>query len=191
MADEKKSTGIAQQFAELPMAILIGAPLDAAIAAMGKAAISTKDFIEGVGLEKQPDGSQKARTVDFAYTHVMQKEDGSVVELPARVSAPLLAIVPIPSITMSRIHIKFDMAVTQAEVDTSATEASAGLEVSAGWLWGKASISGKISHKSEQTRKTDTTAKYEVEIEATQAPIPEGLARILDMLQAAIVPVKK
>lgn len=129
MADEKKSTGIAQQFAELPMAILIGAPLDAAIAAMGKAAISTKDFIEGVGLEKQPDGSQKARTVDFAYTHVMQKEDGSVVELPARVSAPLLAIVPIPSITMSRIHIKFDMAVTQAEVDTSATEASAGLEV--------------------------------------------------------------
>lgn len=188
MADNK----IAQQFADLPMAVLIGAPLGAAIDAMAKAAISTKDFIDNVGLEEDPQTKiKKARTVDFSYTHVLQKEDGTVVELPAKVSAPLLAIVPIPSMTMKRIHIKFDMAVTQAEVDTSSTSASAGLAVSAGWLWGKASFSGKVSHKSEQTRKTDTTAKYEVEIEATQAPIPEGLSRILNMLQAAIVPVKK
>jgi hypothetical protein len=129
--------------------------------------------------------------VDFSFVQPVTDADGKVTPVEAKVSAPLLAIIPIPSIVLNKIHVTFDMAVTQTETNTSATEGSAELKAEAGMAWWKVSVSGRISHKSEQTRKTDTTAKYTVEVEAGQAPTPEGLSRLLDILQSAIVPQKK
>ena len=50
----------------------------------------------------------------------------------------------------------------------------------------KASVSSQS--KSESTRKTDNSAKYDVHVEARDDGPPEGLMKVLDILNASIVP---
>jgi hypothetical protein len=50
-------------------------------------------------------------------------------------------------------------------------------------------IAGSISSHQEQTRTSDNSAKYHVEVLAEDAGMPEGLARVLDILQSSIEPI--
>jgi len=182
--------GIAQQFAELPMGALIGGPLKAIIEAQTAAAIATADFIKNIGFKggPKPEDVKEAIMVSFRYQQPVQSSDGTVTMTPAQIDAPLLAIMPIPCLLVSEARIAFQMTVTQSECSEKATEGSAELGFEAGWGWGKVKVSGKISHKESQTRKTDTSAKYDVEVKAAQAPVPEGLHRILDIFADAVKP---
>lgn len=180
--------GIAQQFAELPMGALIGGPLKAIIEAQTAAAVATADFIKNIGFKEGPDKVKEAVMVSFKYQQPIQGSDGTVSMTPAQIDAPLLAIMPIPCLLVSEARIAFQMTVTQSECSEKATEGSAELGFEAGWGWGKVKVSGKISHKESQTRKTDTSAKYDVEVKAAQAPVPEGLHRILDIFADAVKP---
>ena len=49
-------------------------------------------------------------------------------------------------------------------------------------------VSGSVSAHKENTRSTDKSAKYHVEVKATDHGMPEGLARVLDIMNRAIVP---
>jgi hypothetical protein len=49
-------------------------------------------------------------------------------------------------------------------------------------------VHGKTASKSSHTRKSDNSAKYDVTVQATDDGIPEGLARLLDMMHDAIEP---
>ena len=51
-------------------------------------------------------------------------------------------------------------------------------------------ITGSISSHRENTRKTDTSAKYYVEVHAVDQGMPEGLARVLDIINDNIDPVE-
>ena len=42
--------------------------------------------------------------------------------------------------------------------------------------------------KSESVRSTDNSAKYDVHVEARDDGAPEGLMKVLDILNAAIIP---
>lgn len=179
---------IASQFAELPMGALIGGPLKAIIEAQTAAAVATADFIKNIGFKDGPDKLKEAVMVSFRYQQPVQGSDGTVSLTPAQIDAPLLAIMPIPCLLVSEARIAFQMTVTQSECSEKSTEGSAELGFEAGWGWGKVKVSGKISHKEAQTRKTDTSAKYDVEVKAAQAPVPEGLHRILDIFADAVKP---
>lgn len=52
----------------------------------------------------------------------------------------------------------------------------------------KAKVKGSISSHKENTRKSDNSAKYHVQVRATQGEMPEGLSRVLDILNTAINP---
>ena len=52
-----------------------------------------------------------------------------------------------------------------------------------------AKVSTSNSH--ENVRKTDNSAKYDVHVEARDDGPPEGLMKVLDLLNAAIVPKGK
>ncbi|VWC14596.1 hypothetical protein BDO18943_05476 [Burkholderia dolosa] len=52
------------------------------------------------------------------------------------------------------------------------------------------SLSGRVSHKSEQTRSTDTRAKYSIHTQVKRQSPPEALMRVIDFLtEAATKPV--
>ena len=52
----------------------------------------------------------------------------------------------------------------------------------------KVSVSGSVSAHSSNTRSSDNSAKYHVDVSATNHGTPEGLARVLDMMAANVAP---
>ena len=163
---------IANQFTGLPIENLIAAPLLAAAEGQKTLAATTASFIQEVGMDK--DGNTKS--VKFKY------EDGSE---SVALDVPLLSIINIPSLCVDEIGINFDMEVSTQTASKSSTDSSATASASVGWGCWSAKFEGKVSHHSENSRKSDTSAKYTVSVKGKQEK-PEGLMKVLDMLNNSI-----
>lgn len=175
---------IAEQFAGLEMDKLIGAPLTAAADASIQLANSTADFINKVGF----DGNGNLRTVAFGYQHRSANEDGTTNLDEMKVDVPMLAIVPIPNLQVDEVNILFDMEVKQSEKSESSLDVGVQLNATAKFGPVKVSVTGNVSAHQSNTRSSDNSAKYHVDVRATNHGIPEGLARVLDMMAANIAP---
>ena len=175
---------IAEQFAGLQMDQLIGAPLSAAADASAQLANSTADFINRVGFDDQGN----VRNAAFGYQKYTPNEDGTSSLDEMKVIVPMLAIVPIPNLQIDEVNILFDMEVKQSERQESATDLSASLTGSAKIGPVKVSVTGSVSSHSSNTRSSDNSAKYHVDVRATNHGTPEGLARVLDMMAANVAP---
>jgi hypothetical protein len=70
--------------------------------------------------------------------------------------------------------------------------ASASLDASVNWgvFSAKVHIQGSVATHKENTRTSDNSAKYSVAVHAEDKGMPEGLARVLDILQSAAAPRK-
>ena len=175
---------IADQFKGLDMGSLIGGPLTAAADASIMLADSTADFINHVGF----DNNGKVRTVAFSYQKRSANEDGTSNLDEMKMDIPMLAIVPIPNLQLDEVNVLFDMEVKQSESSQNSLDVGAGLngQLRLGPI--KVSISGSVSVHQENTRKSDNSAKYHVDVRATNHGTPEGLARVLDMMAANVAP---
>lgn len=168
----------------LPLDMMFGAPLQAAIQAQVNSAKATAQYMKDIGFDK--DG--KVLTIKSGYTQVLNDAQGNPVKSVSRtVEAPLLALVPIPALIIKSVDIDFELTVETAESSSSSTEMGAKVEGKVGFAFWSASFSASISHKSEQTRKTDTRARYQVKMHAEQTDPPEGFKRIIDTLMAAML----
>jgi hypothetical protein len=52
-------------------------------------------------------------------------------------------------------------------------------------------VEGSVAAHKENTRSSDNSAKYHVQVLAEDTGMPEGLARVLDILHTAIQPAVK
>jgi len=103
---------------------------------------------------------------------------------------PLIAAITHPIICIEEGTIDFELEVSQSESSSSSTEAEASLEASVGWGPFSVKVNGRVSHKSEQTRSTDTRAKYSIHTQIKRQQPPEALMRVIDFLtEAATKPV--
>ena len=175
---------IGEQFAGLPMDQLIGAPLTAAADASLRLANSTAEFINRVGF----DANGNLRSVAFKYEKRSMNEDGTSNLDEMKVDVPMLAIVPIPNLQVDEVNILFDMEVKQSEKSESSLDVGATLNARANFGIVKVNVSGSVSVHQANTRSSDNSAKYHVDVRATNHGIPEGLARVLDMMAANVVP---
>lgn len=175
---------IGEQFSGLDMKNLIGAPLGAAADASVQLAHSTADFINTVGFDK----NGKTRTAVFKFNQLGKNEDGSFENQEMSVDVPLLAIVPIPNLQIDEVNILFDMEVKQSEKSESSSDYGGSFSGTANFGIFKATVSGSVSAHSSNTRSSDNSAKYHVDVSATNHGTPEGLARVLDMMAANVAP---
>lgn len=175
---------IAEQFAGLQMDKLIGAPLTAAADASTLLANSTADFINRVGFDQ----TGKVRTVSFMYQKRSVNEDGTSNLDEMKLDVPMLAIVPIPNLQVDEVNILFDMEVKQSEKTDSSLDLGATISgtLSLGVI--KVSVTGSVSAHSANTRSSDNSAKYHVDVRATNHGTPEGLARVLDIMASTVSP---
>lgn len=176
---------IAEQFAGLDMEQLIGGPLSAAANASTQLANSTADFINRVGFDKEG----KVRTVAFAYQKRSMNEDGTSNLDEMKVDVPMLAIVPIPNLQVDEVNILFDMEVKQSEKSEKSMDLGATISGTVNLGIVKVSVTGTVSSHSSNTRSSDNSAKYHVDVRATNHGTPEGLARVLDMMAANVAPM--
>ena len=188
MADEL--TNIGEAYAGLPISDLIAAPIVAACEAQVTLAKAAADFIDHVGLQEQPDGTKTARTVEFTMNRPVAGPDGEMVQSQMQIQAPLLAIVNVPALSVKNITVDFEMEVKSSFQSKQSSDKSATAQVSVSGGWGpvraSAKFTGSVSSHKEQTRSSDNRAKYSIHVEARDDGMPEGLGRLLDIMNEAV-----
>jgi hypothetical protein len=193
MADQL--VNMSSQFGGLPMDQLIGGPLKAACSAQVLLAKASADFIKDVGLDTAATGgAMSARTVDFSFNKPVQDPDGTTKLEKVDLQVPLLAIVNTPSLSVKEVDVNFTMEVksstsSKTTSDTKA-ELTAHAKYNAGLFSCDVTIHGSVANHSENSRKSDNSAKYDVKVVARDDGPPEGLMKVLDMLNDAIAPTQ-
>lgn len=173
----------------LPFDNLIGGPLNACIQAQNDAAMTSINFINNVCLnEDKETGEKSAVYVSFSFI-----QNGRKVVI----NVPMIAIVPIPYIAINSIDISFKATVNGVESESSSTETeyeSKGTKKStrkSGLFRRKtttinSTFSTKRDSKSTQDSKFSVEATIDVAVHAGQESMPAGMAKILEMLGAAM-----
>jgi hypothetical protein len=185
MADENVQVMPAAEFQALPLESIIASPLKGAIEAQAIAAATTKAFIESmIGKDNKP------VSIPFNIQYKVSNAGGTT-EANTVVNVPLLAIVPVPHLRIDSLttHFKYEInAVTKSEHETS--KALGGTVGTTGILskFVNVSLNGSISSKSREESTTNRSGMLEITVHASEAPMPEGLAKILSLLASTIPP---
>ena len=167
-------------FGSLPMESLIAAPLVAA--AQGQQEL-TSVYLDNLMKLAYTSNSTETQNLDFKYERPVINPDGTVGQTEgAAISAPLLALIPIPAFTMDELDINFDMKVKNTEKSTDQTHPDASATASYNsWFGPDASITGSISSDTEHERQSDGSAANNIQARATQEPPSEGLAKLTSL----------
>ncbi|WP_442108609.1 DUF2589 domain-containing protein [Pseudomonas sp. NUPR-001] len=170
----------------LPLDRMISGPLQAMIQAQISASKSYADFLMGVCVQ---DG--KAVAIQFDYDETITDGQGVYKGTVAKkIQIPLLAAITHPNIVMEEGTVEFELTISQQAERISETAGEASLAASLGWEALKLEVKGQVSHKSTQTRKTDTRARYAFNTKVRRQDPPEALMRVIDLLiEASSKPV--
>ena len=185
---------IADQFKGLPIEELIVSPLVGISKGQAKLNDVTWKYIQEVGFD-QKDGKYKPRSLDVEINRYVKVEGAAEPELQTLQSkVPLLPLIPLPSLAVTSADIEFTMEVQQhdSHTDSTNTETEVDVDVKYKSWWGLSvdtKLHGKVATKSENTRKTDNTAKYDVKVHAEQLPETEGMKKLSGSLITMIEPV--
>ncbi len=181
------------QFGGLDMGTLIGGPLQAACRAQTMLAGATADFLTKVCMDNDGNGRLTAKTVNFSFQRSNYNNDGKPVMEDVNLNVPLLAVVKVPALSVDAVDITFDMEVKSSESHADSNDTNVGFDANAGLKIGpfsmNVSVKGSVASHKENTRSSDNSAKYHVEVHASQGELPEGLARVLDMMAQAVTPL--
>jgi hypothetical protein len=194
-----------EELQQIPFSQLIGAPLKAAVEAQALAAQSTIEFIHKVGF-KQPNGLGAAdtdlvfsdvtadadagelRSVTFSYS----KKDENDEQKEFSLTVPFLAITPIPYIRIEEMTIDFNAKLTDSieRKTDSSFNLSTSVTGSYSAFWSPVKIDARVSatynQKSGTTERQQREYSMQIHVRASQAEMPAGLSRMLDMLEEAI-----
>ena len=185
---------MSDQFGGLPMEQLIGGPLKAACNAQTLLAKASSDFIKDVGLNDDGKGNLSARTVDFGFNKPVQDAAGNTTMEKVDLQVPLLAIINTPALSVKEAEVRFTMEVKSSTSSKTTSDSKADLTAKAKYNAGlfscEVTVHGSVANHSENSRKSDNSAKYDVKVVARDDGPPEGLSRVLDMFNDAIAPTQ-
>lgn len=167
----------------LPMDRMIAGPLQAMVQAQVTASKSYADFLMQVCIQ---DG--KAVAIQFDYDETIVNEQGEYQGIASKtMKVPLVAAITHPNITIEEGTVEFELTISQMAEDVSESNKSGEIAASLGWGPFKLDAKGSISHKSTQTRKTDTRARYAFRTTLRRQDPPEAMMRVIDFLTDAAV----
>lgn len=178
----------------IPFKNLIDGPLSACIQAQNDAAMTSINFINNVCLnEDKETGEKSAIYVSFSFI-----QNGRKVVI----NVPLIAIVPIPYIAINSVDINFKATVNGVECESNENtyseeykrDTNTKSQKRRGFILNKnkketkinTSFSTKRDSKSTQDSKFSVEATIDVAVHAGQESMPAGMAKILEMLGAAM-----
>ncbi|PTX59462.1 uncharacterized protein DUF2589 [Kordia periserrulae] len=212
MADSKAIVSMAQQFTGLPIDNLIGAPLMAAATANNAMALTQTRFLLDTCFEAKNDSDQlipimiKMELVRGVIGQKTDNNDNSVTpiieEVKTTFNLPLLTIVPLNSLAVDDVYVKFHMEVKSSYSEDTSKEtrdqmkASGSFEAKMGWGPLSATVRGNVSKESSSVSKEDThyskenSAEYDISVHAKQIPLPDGVKTIINAFTLAIEPIQ-
>ncbi|MDZ5111420.1 MULTISPECIES: DUF2589 domain-containing protein [Pseudomonas] len=165
----------------LPMDRMIAGPLQAMVQAQVTASKSYADFLMQVCVQ---DG--KAVAIQFDYDETIVDEQGEYKGVVSKtMKVPLVAAITHPNISIEEGNVEFELVINQMSEDVSSKDMNAEASGSLGWGPFKLNVKGSVSHKSTQTRKTDTRARYAFNTTLKRQEPPEAMMRVIDFLTDA------
>lgn len=179
---------VTQSFAGLPMGQLICGPMIEAAKGQSELCRVYLELVSKLAWQEGKEGGQ-TNLVKFNLTRPVTDSAGNISTQNIEVQAPLISLVPVPALTINEVTVQFTMEVKDQTVDKKSREETGSF--SAGfryWGW-SASLSGSVTNKSENTRSTDHSAKYDVFAKAIQQPPAEGMAKLSTVFAACIEPI--
>ncbi|SPO67500.1 DUF2589 domain-containing protein [Pseudomonas sp. JV241A] len=170
----------------LPLDRMIAGPLQAMVQAQVAASQSYADFLMGVCVE-----NGKAVAIEFNYDETVTDEQGAAKGTVSKtMRIPLMAAIAHPNIVIEEGNVEFEVTISQQAESSSETAGEVSTAASFGFGKFKMELKGQVSHKSTQTRKTDTRARYAFNTKVRRMEPPEALMRVIDVLtEAASKPV--
>jgi len=195
-------TRAVEELRQIPFAHLIGAPLKAAIEAQALAAQSTIEFIQKIGFQtpdpeaadlffedtNAPANAGTIRNVTFEY----MKKDQDDQEQKFKLAVPLLTITPIPYIRIDEMTIDFKAKLTDVVSRTTSTQTQTTAELKGKFsaFWSPVKMEFRVSATHNTTSSTAASQKREysidIHVRAVQDEMPQGLSKILDILEDAV-----
>ncbi|HLF85857.1 MAG TPA: DUF2589 domain-containing protein [Nitrospiria bacterium] len=192
MPDTQKEIVPAVEFQALPLEYIIASPLTAAVKAQAVAAEATRGFIEGM---LTGDGTaRKPITVDFNVKYNYVDDTGKSGSKDLSVNAPLLSIVPVPHLRIDSLSVNFKYEITQIAKSSQVSDRGIEFGAQSGAMlspWVSASLKGSVSSKSAEESTMNRSGSLEITMHASESPMPEGLAKILNLLSNSIQSLPK
>ncbi len=170
----------------LPIEKMVAAPLVATVKAQSEMSLSLAHFIQDVGIDK--DGNMRMVTLKYEETVADKDKPDETTSRTRYIQAPFLAMTGLPNLAVESADISFDLEVSTAEDDTkkNTEDANVTTEYKSWWSPVTAKFTGNVTHSSEQTRHTDTRAKYSFNISARKQGTPEAFLRIIDAVTNSV-----
>lgn len=202
---------MAEQFTGLPMDDLIGGPLNAAAKANAMMAMTQTKFMLDTCFSYDESTKQYTpimitmtlkRGVLVPVDPTVPDQEPTIDVVETTFELPLLTIIPLNSLAVDNVDIKFDMEVKSSfsEATSEATEtamsAESSFEAKVGYGIFSASITGSVSYDTTSASSRDThyeksnSAQYSVAVHAGQLPLPAGVTTIIDAFANAISPIE-
>jgi hypothetical protein len=180
---------LVQELNSLDFSVYIGGPMQAAIKAQHDASISQVNFIKEVGFNPANHATApgELRYVDFKYKKSVPGENDTVVDSTVTLQVPFLSMLTIPALRIDEMTIDFNAKLNSVETQAISSEFTGSASVS-GKIW-KVKFNASASYKktNSSTSTTEKTYTLGVHVKAVNDELPAGLARIMDMLEDAIV----
>lgn len=198
----------------LPFGRVIGGPMVAAIQAQSLAAQATVSFIKEVGFKRPATTPEAEATLDnngdfgdvrnviFKYSRKKTAGSGEDPtdadgEEEVTLTVPILTIVPIPYIRIEELNIQFTADITEQQEFSYGSNTRVATDTSINFKAGnflspvKVGLNTNVSTRHDISVKSNTRnqTKYTIDInlKAVQDEMPAGLARILSIMEAAIL----
>ncbi len=181
----ERSNSILKPF---PIEQMVAAPLIAVINAQKLMNDSLIDFIDQVST--LPDG--KPRTIDIPYrvprSFIIHEENNpekasdESLEMGTVLQIPFLSVSPMPNLAIDSVDIEFDLRVDSIVERSNSDKEDTSLP----------EFKAVVVHKSKETNRHDSSSRFSFKLSARKQEAPEGLLRIIDILnQTAVIPRKK
>lgn len=170
----------------LPIEKMVAAPLVAAVKAQSEMSLSLAHFIQDVGIDKE--GNMRMVTLKYEETAADSSDPTKTTTQTRYVQAPFLAMTGLPNLAVESADISFDLEVKTAEeeVNKNQEDATVTTEYKSWWSPVTAKFTGTVTHSSQQTRSTDTRAKYTFNVSARKQGTPEAFLRIIDAVTNSV-----
>jgi hypothetical protein len=186
-----ESADFAVELGSIDFAKIIGGPLDACVKAQSNAAISTVNFIQQVGFEKDGDNN-KLRMAEFKYKkHVPNPEYKNEEETPnvdatieqdVEISVPFIALLNVPSFRIETCDVDFNVKLNSTYTKDVSDEF--GIKAGASGGFGPVKFNVDVSYKRTSSTGIKVEKEYSlgVKVKATNDEMPAGLEKVLGLL---------
>lgn len=163
----------------LPIDSLIASPLLGVMSAQLATSRRYAEFLMGTCV----DADGKAVAMEFDVDQPVVDGQGNPQGVQThRLRLPLLAAIPHPNLNVKHCRIAFTMEITTSEHEAALEAGPQLADPRTGGTSKPATFYGRVSHRREQERSSDSRARIAMEIEAERGDPPESLMRIIDFL---------